>query len=354
MLEFVYEVMPSRVVFGAGALARVPEEVERLGIGRAMIVTGGSQRRAAEELVSRLGERAAGITDRVKQHVPLEIAEAGREEARRLGADGLVAIGGGTPIGLAKAITLELGLPILVVPTTFAGSEMTQVVGITEGGVKRTRKDSRILPKTVVYDPELLLPLPPRVAGPSGMNAMAHAVEALWSEQANPLSDAIAEEAIRALARSLPRIAEAPDDLEARSGALLGAWLASACLGSTGMAIHHKLAHVLGGSFDLPHADTHTVLLPYTTAYNRDAAPEAMRRIARALDHHEAATGIAALIRTIAAPAALSELGLTESVLDRATEIALETPFYNPASVTRDGVRALLDDAFHGRPPVLA
>ena len=350
-MEFVYQVMPSRVVFGAGTLGRVPEETERLGAGRALIVTTPSQREAAHGVGRTLGQRLAGLTDRVAMHVPVDVARAGCAEAERLGADGLIALGGGTAIGLAKAIALEHGLPILAVPTTFAGSEMTDVVGITEGGVKRTRKDPRILPRTVIYDPELVQALPAAIAGPSGMNAIAHAVEALWAERVNPFTSVMAEDAIRRLGRALPAIVRAPDRPGPRSDALLGAWLAGACLGSVGMAIHHKLAHVLGGSFDLPHAQTHTILLPYTTAYNRAAAPDALAAIARALDHRDAPTALYELIRTIGAPGSLRELGLGEGALGRAVAIALEHPFYNPAPVTEAGLRRLLDDAFHGRPP---
>lgn len=350
-MEFVYEAMPCRVVFAPGGLARVPGEVERLGIGRALIVTTPSQQSAASAVERALGRRAAGLTDRVAMHVPIEVARSGRATAERLAADGLIALGGGTAIGLAKAIALELELPIVAVPTTFSGSEMTDVVGITEDGVKRTRKDRRILPSTVVYDPDLVRSLPVEVAGPSGMNAMAHAVEALWAEQANPFTSVMAEDAIRRLGRALPQIVVAPDDPGPRADALLGAWLAGACLGSVGMAIHHKLAHVLGGSFDLPHAPTHTILLPYTTAFNRAAAPDALRRIARALDHDDGPTAIFELIRRIGAPGALRDLGLDEAGLDRAVEIALERPFYNPARITPAGLRKLLDDAFHGRAP---
>jgi len=351
MPSFVYDALPGRVVFADGSLGRVPEETERLGIRRALLIATPSQRGVAEQLADRLGARAAGIHDRVVMHVPLEVAEAGRAKARELGADGCIVIGGGSAIGLAKAIALELDVSILAVPTTYSGSEMTPVQGLTEGGIKRTLRDPRILPRTVVYDPALTRSLPPALAGPSGMNAMAHAVEALYAENANPISSLMAEAAIRALGRSLPAVTRQPDDLDARADALYGAWLAGACLGGAGVALHHKLAHVLGGSFDLPHAQTHTVLLPHVAAFNREAAPEAMARIARALGTEDAAAGLFDLITAIGAPTRLADLGLAEPDLDRAAELAIRNPYFNPRPVTRDGVRALLDDAFRGRPP---
>ena len=351
MRSFVYDALPGRVVFGDGSVGRVPEEAERLGVRRALLIASRSQRAVAEDVAGRLGPRAVGIEDRVVVHVPIEVAQAGRAKARELGADGCIAIGGGSAIGLAKAIALELDLPILAVPSTYSGSEMTPVQGLTEGGVKRTLLDLRILPRAVVYDPALTLSLPPAIAGPSGMNAMAHAVEALYAANANPITSIMAEEAIRALGRSLPAVVRQPDDLEVRADALYGAWLAGTCLGAVGMALHHKLAHVLGGSFDLPHAQTHTVLLPHVAAFNRDAAPDAMARIARALDAGDAAAGLFDLIITIGAPTRLAELGLDEQDLDWAAELAVQNPYYNPRPVTQDGVRALLDEAFRGRRP---
>ena len=281
MLEFLHDALPGRVVFGAGSLERLPDEVARLGAARALVVSTPGHRQFAEDAAERLAARAAGIWDGAKMHAPLENVEAARAEARRLAADACVAIGGGTPIGLAKAIALELELPIVAVPTTYAGSEMTPVLGITEGGVKRTRRDPKMLPKTVIYDPELTFTLPAAVSGPSGMNAIAHCVEALYARDGNPLTSLIAEEGIRALAASLPVVVREPEHAEARAEALYGAWLAGTALAAVGMALHHKLCHVLGGTFDLPHAEVHTIILPHATAYNRAGAPAAMARIAQ-------------------------------------------------------------------------
>jgi maleylacetate reductase len=284
-------------------------------------------------------------------HVPVEVAEEGRREARRLAADCCVAIGGGSTIGLAKAIALVSELPIVAIPTTYAGSEMTSIWGLTEGGAKRTGRDRRVLPKTVIYDPELTVGLPARVSGPSGMNAIAHCVEALYAPDTNPIVALMAEEGIRALAAALPVVARRPADLEARSNALYGAWLAGAALGAVGMGLHHKLCHTLGGRYNLPHADTHTVILPHAARYNQAAAPEALGRVARALGAEDAAAGLFDLAVAIGARIALKDIGMRAEQLDEAADLATRDPYANPAPVTRDGVRALLDDAYHGRRP---
>jgi alcohol dehydrogenase class IV len=351
MRAFTYEQLPGRVVFGAGALDRLPDEVERLGARRAIVLSTPEQRAQGEDVARRLGPRAAGLFAEAVMHVPIETARAARAEAKRLGADCAVAIGGGSTIGLGKAIALESDLPILAVPTTFAGSEMTPIYGITEGGVKKTGRDRRVLPRTVIYDPVLTLSLPAQIAGPSGMNAIAHCVEALYAADANPVISLMAEEGIRALGASLPRVVQSTADLEARAEALYGAWLAGAALGAVGMALHHKLCHTLGGSFSLPHAETHTVVLPHAAAYNHDAAAEAMARVARALGAADAPAGLYDLARRIGAPLALKDIGLKESDLDRAADLAVQNPYYNPRPIERAAIRRLLDDAFHGRPP---
>jgi maleylacetate reductase len=228
---------------------------------------------------------------------------------------------------------------------------MTPIYGLTEGGAKKTGRDAKVLPRTVIYDPLLTLGLPAKISGPSGMNAIAHCVEALYAENANPATSLMAEEGIRALAHSLPRIAADLGDLDARGDALYGAWLAGISLGAVGMALHHKLCHTLGGSFNLPHAETHTIVLPHAAAYNSEAAPEAMQRIARALGGKEAAAGLYDLAAALGAPLALKEIGLQEQDLDHAAEIATRNPYYNPRPISRDGIRRLLENAFHGRRP---
>ena len=332
-MNFSYEPRESRVIFGSGCVAELPDEVERLGIARAFVLT---KRR---EL---LGDWPVGVFEGAVTHVPHHIAAQAREQAERLHADGLIAIGGGSTIGLAKAVALETSLPIIAVPTTYSGSERTSIWGITEEERKTTGRDHRVVPKTVIYDPSLLRSLPILIAGPSGLNAIAHAAEALYAGNKNPIVSLMAEEALRILAKSLPHDHEQ---------SLFGAFLAGTALESVGMSLHHKLCHSLGGTFALPHAMTHAAILPHAIAYNREAAPEAMTCIARALGVTEAAAGLYDFAGRLSAPRSLKELGMREEDLDRAAEVAVQHPYYNPRPVTREGVRALLDDAFHGRRP---
>src|SRR3989442_708768 len=310
-----------------------------------------AQRAAAEDAARRLGDMAAAIFDKAVMHVPIETARAAREVARQLQADCYVAIGGGSTIGLGKAIALETGMPIVAVPTTFAGSEMTPIYGLTEAGIKKTGRDRKVLPRTVLYDPTLTLTLPAKIAGPSGMNAIAHCVEGLYAEDANPVMTLLAAEGIRALSRSLPIVVKEPANLDARSDALYGAWLAGTVLGNVGMAIHHKLCHTLGGAFNLPHAETHTVVLPHAMEFNREAAPEAIEIAAGALGVGDAAQGLYDLAARLGAPLALKDIGMPAEGLDRAAKLATENPYYNPRPVEYPGVRQLLENAYGGGRP---
>jgi len=351
MLAFVYDALPSRVVFGAGSLDKLFDEARRLGAHRALVLCTPEQRAMGADIAGRLGAHSVGVFDGAVMHVPGEVAAAARDKARKLEADCCVAIGGGSTTGLAKAIALTSELPILAIPTTYAGSEMTPIWGLTEGGVKKTGRDLRVLPKTVIYDPVLTLSLPVAMSVTSGINAIAHCVEALYARDANPIISLIAEEGIRALAGSLREIAKRSDDLEARSSALYGAWLGGVSLGSVGMALHHKLCHTLGGTFNLPHAETHAVVLPHAVAYNASAASDAMERVARALGARSAAEGLYDLAASLGAPVSLEALGMTRDQLDRAADLAVQNAYYNPRPITRDGIRTLLEDAFDGRRP---
>jgi alcohol dehydrogenase class IV len=351
MLRFTYDQPPSRVIFGVGSLECLPDEVRRLGSERALVLSTREQRADGEQVARSLGSVSAGLFSEAVMHVPIETARAARRVATERGADCCVAVGGGSTIGLGKAIALESGVPIVAVPTTYAGSEMTPIYGITEGGVKKTGRDMRVLPRTVVYDPSLTVSLPPGVSGPSGMNAIAHCVEGLYAENRNPIMSLLAREGIRALARSLPGVVDEPSNLEARSDSVYGAWLAGTVLGNVGMALHHKLCHTLGGTFNLPHAEVHTVILPYAVAYNREAAPEAMRNVAEALGVPEAAGGLYDLSVRLGAPVSLKAIGMPEDGLDRAAQLATENPYFNPRPVELAPLRALLEEAFHGRRP---
>lgn len=351
MKTFVYQAQPSRVVFGPAALARLPEEILALGAQKALVLSTPEQRSSAERVANLLGARAVGIFDRAVMHVPIETAREAREVARQLGADCAVAIGGGSTVGLGKAIALDSGLPILAIPTTYAGSEMTPIYGITEAGLKRTGRDLRVLPRTVIYDPELSLGLPVAMSVTSGINALAHAAEALYAVDANPVMSLMAQEGIAALGRAIPRITQQPNHMDARSDALYGAWLCGTVLGHVGMALHHKLCHTLGGTFNLPHAETHTIVLPHALAYNASAAPESMVQIARALHAESAPQAVYDLAREHGASVALRDLGVSESDLDKACDIALQNQYPNPRPLERVALRQLLQNAFDGVRP---
>ncbi len=351
MNSFVYTAQPARVVFGAGSLAQLGAEIDALGAKKALVLSTPEQRASAERVAALLGPRAAGIFDRAVMHVPIETAREARELARQLGADCAVAIGGGSTTGLGKAIALDSGLPILAIPTTYAGSEMTPIYGITEGGLKKTGREVRVLPRTVIYDPELTLSLPVGLSVTSGINAIAHAAEGLYAVDHNPIMDLMAEEGIAALGRALPAIRADATDLTARSDALYGAWLCGTVLGHVGMALHHKLCHTLGGSFNLPHAETHTIVLPHALAYNAAQAPQAMARIARALGGRSAAQAVYDLARDNGALVALRDLGLQAADLDRACAIALQNQYPNPRPLEPVALRQLFQDAFEGRRP---
>lgn len=284
-------------------------------------------------------------------HVPIENARRACEHAKAVDADCAVAIGGGSTIGLGKAIALESSLPIIAIPTTYAGSEMTPIYGITEDGLKRTGRDARVLPKTVLYDPELSVGLPPRLSFVSGMNAIAHAAEGMYAQDGNPVMSLMAEEGIRALAKGLRGVKKSSRNMEARGECLYGAWLCGLVLGNVGMALHHKLCHTLGGTFNLPHAETHAIVLPHALAYNNEAAPEAMQRIARALDATAAAEGVYELGQDLGVASGLREIGLKESDLDRACEVALANPYWNPRAIEAVSLRALLQRAWEGSRP---
>ncbi len=362
MYQFIYQPLPTRVVFGTASVSSLEREITAIDGRRALALSTPGRLSMVKSLIEQHAKtQCVGIFDGARMHVPVETAQAAREEALRLRADCLLAIGGGSTVGLAKAIALELGLPIIAVPTTYAGSEMTPIWGLTEGGVKRTGRDAKVLPKTVIYDPELLVGLPSSVSATSSINALAHCVEALYAHDANPIISMMAEEGIRAIADALVRVVQSPEDLDARSSTAYGAWLAGAALGAVGMALHHKLCHTLGGSFDLPHAEVHTIVLPHAAAYNASAAPEALARVARALGiaakgselaiAAQAPAAIFDLALAAGAPTKLADIGMKADDLDRAAELATRNPYHNPRPITREGVRELLEHAFHGHRP---
>jgi maleylacetate reductase len=352
MRSFTFDALPGRVVFGNGSVGRVPEEVDRLGVAKVLVVTDPATKPVADDVIADLGDRFAGAFTDILLHVPAEAADRARQAAADAGADGVLTLGGGSTTGFGKVIVLETGIPLIAVPTTYAGSEMTPIYGITSDGLKRTSRDLRVLPKTVIYDPVLTTTLPPAVTGPSGMNALAHCVEALYAKEENPITSLMAEEGIRALARGIPASVREPENLAARSDALYGAYLAGAALAVVGMALHHRICHVLGGTFGLSHGDVNAVILPHAAGFNQPAAPEALARVARALGAEDAPSALFDLASSIDAPSSLVELGMREEDLDRAALLTVEpTPPWNPRPVSVTEVRAILEDAFLGRRP---
>lgn len=352
MDRFTYQGSPARVLFDRPFIEGVGEALEALGVQRVFVVAGsGPEAAAARSLHAALGERAAGLSLEAAMHTPVEVTERVLNVLTQSTADGLVALGGGSSIGLSKALAIRTGLPQVAVPTTYAGSEATPILGQTEGGRKTTVRAEAVLPRAIVYDVGLTLTLPAKLSAVSGLNAIAHAVEALYAQDANPITSMLAEDAVRRLSQALPAIIIDPNDTGARSEALYGAWACGTCLGAVGMSLHHKLCHVLGGSFDLPHAETHAVVLPHAAAYNRYAAPVALDRVAGALSADDAAEGLYDLAVRLDAPTSLRDLGLDASSLDRAADLAVASPYWNPRTVDRADVRRLLDDAYHGRRP---
>jgi maleylacetate reductase len=352
---FVHDSPAMRVVFGSGALAEVGAEVDRLGGTRVMLIAGRSEAAAADSLATQLGDRLVDRVDDVVMHVPRDVADRAVADARRVAVDLVVCVGGGSATGLAKAVARETGLSIVAVPTTYAGSEMTDIWGLTERGHKATGRDPRVRPRSVVYDPVLTLGLPVEVSVASGMNALAHLVEARYAPDATPFTNLAAVEGVRALADALPRIATAPANLEGRTDALYGAWLAGWALGSTTMGLHHRICHVLGGMFDLRHAPTHSAVLPYVTAFNAPAAPEAVAAVAAALGSGmPAAPALWDLADRIGSATSLAAVGLPLEGIDPAVDAILAAPPQNPRPVERESLRALLTAAYDGRRPSAA
>jgi len=348
---FTYDALPSRVIFGHGTAPRLQEEASRLGIKRALVITTPEQGCTGQRARDWLGDRFATCFPGARMHTPLATTEMALDVVASNDVDGFVAIGGGSTVGLSKALSLRTGLPQIAVPTTYAGSEMTPILGETRDGVKMTRRNREILPDVVIYDIDLTLGLPARMSAVSGINAMAHAVEALYAPDANPIISMMAEAGLAALARALPRIMEEPGNRDARADALYGAWLGGACLGAVGMSLHHKLCHVLGGSFDLPHAETHAVILPHAVAYNAGAT-DAMAIVARAIGSKCAPEGLFALGRRLGIPASLAALGMPESGIETAADLAVQNSYPNPRPIEREGVRDLIARAYRGEPPL--
>ena len=354
-LSFAYEALPGRIVFGAGAARRqLAGEVRRLGAERVLLIAAAAETDLSAELCDPLGDAIASRFDGVRPHVPVAVAASAVALARESGADCLLCIGGGSTTGTAKAVALETGLPIVAVPTTYAGSEVTPVWGSTDGARKTTGRSPAVLPRVVVYDPELTFGLPARITAASAMNALAHCVEALYAPGRNPISSLVALEGIRVLAASVKPAVERPEDIDGRSGALYGAYLAGSAFAVAGSGLHHKICHALGGAFDLPHAETHSIVLPHVVAFQQPAAPELMDMVAGCLGAEEA--GAPAALHAIAAgcglPLSLREIGMPEDGIERVVgQIVESTPADNPRAVDAEDVRGILAAAYAGATP---
>ncbi|GAA1246123.1 maleylacetate reductase [Pseudonocardia aurantiaca] len=344
MREFTYDALPARIVFGAGAArTRLASEIERLGARRLLLVASERDAERVREIVAPLGSTVAATFTAVREHVPVATAEAARAAAAEARADAVLSIGGGSTTGAAKAVALTARIPIVAVPTTYAGSEVTAVWGLTEDDRKTTGTDPAVLPRVVVYDPELTASLPRDLAVASGFNALAHGVEAFWAPRRNPVSTAIAEDGIAAVAAGLSK-----DDPEAL---LRGAWLTATAFAAAGSGLHHKLCHVLGG-MGLPHARTHAVVLPHVLAFNAPGAPDAVARVARALGVEDPVRGLQALAEEMGVPRGLRDLGLrAEQVDDVAALTAPAVPADNPVPVGGGALRRLVRAAWAGERP---
>lgn len=368
-MAFVHETLPQRVALERGGAARrLADEVARLGARRVMVIAAGSASAVADRITAGLPE--ALRWQEVREHVPVELAERARAAAAEASVDAIVSVGGGSTTGLGKAVAMTTGLPIIAVPTTYAGSEATPVWGLTEGRVKRTGVDPRVLPVAVVYDSELSASLPVGLSVASGLNALAHSVDSLWAPRTDPINQALGLEGVRALAVGLPRIVADPADGEARDEALYGCYLSAVAFASAGSGMHHKICHVLGGAYDLPHAQTHAIVLPHVLAHNAPAVPRLAARLAEALggsvsggqhDAPVAAVAAAAAVDALealrvrlGAPRALRDYGLAEADLPDAVARCLEAiPESNPVPVTEESLAALLYAAWAGRQPTI-
>ncbi|WP_434694895.1 maleylacetate reductase [Pseudomonas sp. Z1-14] len=348
---FVYMSAPSRVIFGAGSTNDLCREIGQLSIQRVLFVGTSSQRDRNLSIARSLEDQYSICFNEAEMHTPVHITEKAMAIVESQKIDGIIAVGGGSSVGLSKAIAYRTGLPQIIIPTTYSGSEVTAILTETEGGHKLTRTDPYIRPNVVIYDVNQTLSLPAHISVTSGMNAIAHAVEALYAHDTNPVIASLAEQGIQSLIHALPMIVESPYDVEAREKALYGAWLCGICLGSTSMAIHHKLCHTLGGTFELPHAETHTALLPHAVSFNLASAPNAAQILSRVFDNNNPARALFDLAKHLGAQMSLKGLGMPEDGIDRATELSFKKVYPNPRPLDHAGVRELIRNAWEGKPP---
>jgi alcohol dehydrogenase class IV len=353
MESFEYNVNASRVIFGSGSITQLPVEIAKLNCSAPLLLLTPRQSTQSEKLKAILKDGSielAGVFQNATMHTPTHITEQAVRMLKDTSADCVISVGGGSVVGLGKAVSIRTGVPHLTIPTTYSGSEMTPILGETHEGRKTTRSDKGILPATVIYDVDLTMSLPPPTCVVSGVNAIAHAIEALYAKNTNPIISLLACEGVKALAESLPQIVSEPSSKPARERALYGAWLCGTCLGSTSMALHHKLCHTLGGSFGLKHAETHTVVLPHALSYNAPAIPELMTKLATLFpdSQGDALKGLDLLLGRLNAPRALKDLGMEERDIDIAADIAMSNEYPNPRNLEREPIRELIRRAWSG------
>lgn len=351
MLDFENTSSDQSVAFGSGLRHRARAYAEGAGCKRVLILTTPHQSDLGLELAEALGPMAAGIFCKAAMHTPTDITDEALVHLKEAGADAVLSAGGGSTIGLGKALDLRTDVFHIALPTTYAGSECTPILGQTENGVKTTMSDPKLRPDLVLYDAELVATLPVPMTITSALNAMAHAVEALYAKDRTDAATELALEGLSAFQQSLPAVIADPSDLAAREATQKGAWACGTVLGQVGMALHHKLCHTLGGSLNLPHAETHAIILPHATAYNLPAASAELAPVAEMFGGEDAAMGLWSFAKSLGAPTALNTLGMAEVDLDRMAELATTNPYWNPRDVTKEGIRALLGRAWEGAAP---
>ncbi|WP_395065511.1 maleylacetate reductase [Paraburkholderia silvatlantica] len=351
MKRFTFDYTSPRVVFGAQSVSALPDEIRRLGLRSLLVVSTRDQHELAKDIVRPINDSIAGYFDGATMHVPVEVVEKAQRAFEDAGADSIIAIGGGSTTGLAKILSMRLGVSSLVIPTTYAGSEMTTIWGTTEDGLKRTGRDARVLPKTVIYDPLLTIGLPPAISVTSGLNAIAHAVEGLYAAELNPILEMMCKQGIVALIDAIPRLVAKPADIDARTDALFGAWMCGTALCHLGMGLHHKLCHTLGGTLNLPHAEAHAVVLPHALAYNLPNAPTARRLLEGVVGNDDVPGTLYDLAKNAGAPLSLAEIGMRSEDIPIVLDLALKDQYPNPRPLEPDGLETLLANAFYGRRP---
>jgi len=333
---WTHTALAQQILFGAGAVSRLPEALKTLGARKALLVTTAGRHASpdGERVVAALGRSLASTFAEVESHVPTPLVQQAVLQARRDGVDVVVSFGGGSCADLGKAVCFfleqEAGAPgashidrplvgHVSIPTTYSGAELTPFFGMTDPATRQKQGAGgpTTAPLVAVYDPELTLSTPPRVSAETGMNALAHCVEAAWSPHRTPEAEAIALAGAAAVHRALPAVVAAPDDVEARAAMLEGACLAGRCLMNAGMGVHHGLSQLVGGRTGIPHGLANAIILTHAVRFNAEAVPDDVARIGTALgDAADAAGAVDRLRAGVGLPGSLSEAGVDEDDLE--------------------------------------